>query len=568
MKKVLLTLAVAAATASVPATAGADARTFTVNTTAEPSGLTNCPPFGGIPCTLRTAIQQNENDHGGDTIVVPPGHYKLSAGTLDVRMPVTIEGQGAAGETVIDANGTGGIFRLFGGAASLSHLTITGAEGAPAIAAFDVLPLTLDDVVVRDNDEAIDGDVAGLELGGSNGTDASITNSSFIRNVGGEAGAIDVGPSPNNHLRITDSELRDNAARDLVGSGGGALLVQRGSVDIARSRFGWNSAPQGGAISIAPLGDVVVSASDSTFDDDRATLGAGGAVFVDPAMTPGATRAFKARSDTFFGDAAVADGGAFGGATSDISLRTSVLAGNSAAACDGGIASLGENVADDTSCALGALGDREGVDPRLGPVTDNGGPTLTAAPLADSPLLDVVDSATCSATDERGIARPQGAGCDIGAVERVDDGTSGGGGGTGGGGTGGGSGGDPGTGSVSPGGTTPAQGATTAASKPALPALVLSALHVGFAPTGSSVTLSWKATQAGRVRFTVERKQHGHWRAKAHFTLRAQRGANRQAFPKSVLRKLAPGSYRLELTTTGSRAHPHVAFHYAPKHRA
>jgi hypothetical protein len=37
-------------------------------------------------------------------------------------------------------------------------------------------------------------------------------------------------------------------------------------------------------------------------------------------------------------------------------------------------------------------------------------------PAANSPALNV--AANCPATDQRGVARPQGAGCDIGAVER------------------------------------------------------------------------------------------------------------------------------------------------------
>lgn len=55
-------------------------------------------------------------------------------------------------------------------------------------------------------------------------------------------------------------------------------------------------------------------------------------------------------------------------------------------------------------------------DTRLGLLQDNGGPTWTMLPAADSPALD---AATCSAgtTDQRGVARPAGA-CDIGAGER------------------------------------------------------------------------------------------------------------------------------------------------------
>ena len=53
----------------------------------------------------------------------------------------------------------------------------------------------------------------------------------------------------------------------------------------------------------------------------------------------------------------------------------------------------------------------------LGPLADNGGPTLTHALLAGSPAIDAADTAVCPATDQRGVARD--AACDVGAFEFV-----------------------------------------------------------------------------------------------------------------------------------------------------
>jgi hypothetical protein len=50
-------------------------------------------------------------------------------------------------------------------------------------------------------------------------------------------------------------------------------------------------------------------------------------------------------------------------------------------------------------------------------LANNGGPTDTQALLAGSPALDAGNNSTCLATDQRGVTRPQGPACDIGAFE-------------------------------------------------------------------------------------------------------------------------------------------------------
>ena len=56
-------------------------------------------------------------------------------------------------------------------------------------------------------------------------------------------------------------------------------------------------------------------------------------------------------------------------------------------------------------------------NPQLGPLADNGGPTLTMALLPGSPAIDAGTALGAPATDQRGVPRPQGAGVDIGAFE-------------------------------------------------------------------------------------------------------------------------------------------------------
>ncbi|QBB70974.1 hypothetical protein ELE36_11785 [Pseudolysobacter antarcticus] len=56
-------------------------------------------------------------------------------------------------------------------------------------------------------------------------------------------------------------------------------------------------------------------------------------------------------------------------------------------------------------------------DPKLGTLANNGGFTQTRLPGAGSSAIDAGDNSSCASTDQRGVPRPQGAVCDIGAVE-------------------------------------------------------------------------------------------------------------------------------------------------------
>jgi cysteine-rich repeat protein len=77
-----------------------------------------------------------------------------------------------------------------------------------------------------------------------------------------------------------------------------------------------------------------------------------------------------------------------------------------------------------SSCTItgDTTGNQIGVDPLLGPLADNGGPTRTRRP--GSPAIEAGNPAppgsgngACEATDQRGVVRPIGSRCDIGAVE-------------------------------------------------------------------------------------------------------------------------------------------------------
>jgi hypothetical protein len=60
-----------------------------------------------------------------------------------------------------------------------------------------------------------------------------------------------------------------------------------------------------------------------------------------------------------------------------------------------------------------------GSDPMLGPLANNGGATQSHALLPDWPVIYKGTNGGCPATDQRGVTRPQGGTCDIGAFEIV-----------------------------------------------------------------------------------------------------------------------------------------------------
>ena len=110
-----------------------------------------------------------------------------------------------------------------------------------------------------------------------------------------------------------------------------------------------------------------------------------------------------------------------------VNIENSIVANNTINDCSGPISSAGHNLIGNISnCTFSAAtGDLVGtnlapVDPKLGPLQDNGGPTFTHALPLDSPAINTGNNATCLATDQRGVSRPQGTLCDIGAYEYSD----------------------------------------------------------------------------------------------------------------------------------------------------
>jgi len=113
----------------------------------------------------------------------------------------------------------------------------------------------------------------------------------------------------------------------------------------------------------------------------------------------------------------VALGGGIYASSGKIYVRNSILSSNQPVNGSAALTDNGNNLGSDASCAFTMPGSFNNVDPLLAPLGDYGGPTLTMALRPGSPAVNAGNMAFCLATDQRGVPRPQGNGCDIGAVE-------------------------------------------------------------------------------------------------------------------------------------------------------
>ncbi|MEX0992492.1 MAG: choice-of-anchor Q domain-containing protein [Solirubrobacterales bacterium] len=227
---------------------------------------------------------------------------------------------------------------------------------------------------------------------------------------GGALGAVfDVGPGMFG-LNVSMSHLTiRNGVRGIVNQGG-VLTLNSSTVT-------GNTADGGGGIYNGI--DDSLTLNNSTVSGNAATSGVGGGIVSlnDSTLT--------LNNSTIAGNTASSSGDGislFSGATA--TAKNTIIANNGQDCASGSspLVSAGHNLIEGPStCTIvgDTTGNIIGVDPVLGPLQYNGGPTNTHALLAGSPAIDA-GSPDCPppATDQRGLARPQNSSCDIGAVER------------------------------------------------------------------------------------------------------------------------------------------------------
>ena len=404
--------AIAAVAAVVVAPAHAD--TFTV---------ANLDDMGSG--SLRQAVLDANATPGADTIVFGvSGTITLTSGELLVTDSLTIDGPGAASLT-ISGNNASRVLTVGSSSVALTVEGLTVANGAAGggdgggIHSYDGT-LTVANSIFSGNsaeyggainnfggtvavaNTIFSGNSASSSGGGINSYGAAtVSNSVFTGNSAarGSGGGIAGGP-----LTVTDSTFTGNS----VPGGNGGGVANGGVATVTNSTFSGNSAEAGGGISNGGS----LALTNSTLAGNAAGFFGGGAIWNSGTLT--------ATNSTLSGNSAGDLGG--GGILNWPSgadtphLRNTIVANNSDGNCSGTMIDEGGNLQyPGTDCG----GSITSADPLLDPagLQDNGGPTKTIALQPASPAIDTAVLATCPPTDQRGVSRPQGAGCDVGAFE-------------------------------------------------------------------------------------------------------------------------------------------------------
>jgi uncharacterized repeat protein (TIGR01451 family) len=218
---------------------------------------------------------------------------------------------------------------------------------------------------------------------------------------------------------------------------GGAIYHQNGTLAISGSTFESNvTIGQGGALWLLEASTATISNSTFVGNDavgqppNNGNTGLGGAILINGSSNVGITH-----STIAYNHADWVGGGICGGMGSSVTtLRGTIVAHNSADNggnpwniahnCATQLLDGGFNMQFPTHSNPGDPNDPNCTasiaiaDPLLGPVGPYGGPTPTLPLLAGSPARDaVLSGCPPPATDQRGMPRPLGAACDIGAYE-------------------------------------------------------------------------------------------------------------------------------------------------------
>ena len=321
-----------------------------------------------------------------------------------------------------DARYSGGAIFNSGGALTISDSEISGNSGTFAGGGLYSAGGSASLMGVTVNGNTL-GNIANRLGGGIYGSDTEmlITSSTISGNTAYAGGGILlIGGGASS---ISQTRIQSNTATN----GGGLYNGQ--NLSIADSTFSGNSATEGGGLlSSTTLSSETTAISNSTFSGNTASYGGG-------ILNYNGKTIIRHSTITANSSPSVQGGGvaSYPDADTQTQVYSTIIAGNSGGDVASGFIgpnsflSLGYNL---VGGGLGfgifaATGDQVGVAPLLGPLTDNGGPTLTHALLAGSPAINAGEpgltpgTGTVPVYDQRGnpYVRIIGGRTDVGALE-------------------------------------------------------------------------------------------------------------------------------------------------------
>ncbi len=354
--------------------------------------------------------------------------------------PFKVSNSTISGNSATSAGG--GIYKI-GGTFEVSNSTISGNSATQGIGG-GILntygTMNVSNSTISDNSATLlfyDGGFGGgISNSGSQST-VNVSNSTISGNSanGGGGGIFNGGI-----MNLSNSTLSGNSA----GNNGGGIFNGMSAlsnsypsnfnpiVTVNNSTLRGNSAGNnGGGIfnGISTIGsnsnNPIVTVNNSTLSDNTAGSNGGG-IFNN--------RTVALVFSTLTLNQAIDGSGVFNLIPGSAVVRNTIIASNLPLAdglnpdVAGSFTSNGYNLIGDSTGSIGfdqATGDIVGtsdnpIDPRLGSLDANGGPTQTHALLEDSPAIDAGDPTvldTDPTTDQRGFPRVSGARADIGAFE-------------------------------------------------------------------------------------------------------------------------------------------------------
>lgn len=400
-----------------------------------------------------------DGNHVGNVITVYTGvSLTISGLTIQNGSGYGISSTGAVtlNGVIVSANNSGGIYSASPGSLTLSGSTVSDnnvvGSGGAGIYTCGTTLLTNSAVVSN----TLTGQNGGSVVGGGiyNCGALTVTNSTVISNSalgGGESFgggyAFGGGIYSTGTLTVTTSQVTQNMAiggssnyccyADGRGEGGG-LYTSGTSATITDSSVSGNSvtagsnsyqpmAAGGGVYNATTLTISGTTVSTNTVSVLNAASSTGGGIYngatltldnstleANSAQTGGGvynTSTLSLTDATIAANTSQSTGGGLLTVSGATSLQDTILSKNVAPSgspdCGGSIVSNGYNLVGIASgcTGFGAPGDQINVGAHLGPLQDNGGPTLTMAPLPGSPAIDAVAPSSCSlTTDQRAVA--------------------------------------------------------------------------------------------------------------------------------------------------------------------